>query len=85
MLTNIIMIMTIIFIIMQFFLHLTTEIISFHINFICTYGNRCHHRSFPFMISVCHVSTEGYLSLLVLSEFSWTPILIQTEQQDQPF
>lgn len=44
-----------------------------------------HHRSFLCASSMYHVSTEEYLSLLVLSEFSWTPVLIQTEQQDQCF
>lgn len=44
-----------------------------------------HHRSFLFTSGIYHVSTEEYLSLLVLSEFSWTPVLIQTEQQDQHF
>lgn len=53
----------------------------------------CHHPSssssppsFPVCKQeMCCASTEEYLSLLVLSEFSWTPVLTTTEQPDQPF
>lgn len=37
------------------------------------------------LIDMYRTSIGDYLSLLVISEFSWTPLLIQKEQQDQPF
>lgn len=42
-----------------------------------------HHRSFRAANITC--PTEEYLSLLVLSELSWTPVPIEAEQQDQHF
>lgn len=53
----------------------------------------CHHHShhlhhlqaFLSASGKFHASTEEYLSLLVFSEFSRTPVLRPTEQPDQPF
>lgn len=47
--------------------------------YICRVGH-CHSY---LLISMYHVSIGEYLLSLVLSEFSWTPALIQTKQQDQ--
>lgn len=45
-----------------------------------------HHRwAFLSASGKFHAPTEEYLSLLVLSEFSRTPVFIPTEQPDQPF
>lgn len=44
-----------------------------------------HHQAYLSASGNFHASTEEYLSLLVLSEFSRTPVLIPTEQPDQPF
>lgn len=61
--------------------------LNYHHDHLCHHhSHHLHHRQAYLSASgnFC-ASTEEYLSLLVLSEFSRTPVFIPTEQPDQPF